>query len=174
MMPSSMSPCTQGGEIHPRDFRFLSGASRGVRLACLAMFVTNGTKGWEHATMSGMSASDAAPLPRLGEVFFDVRGSSRSMRLSWYSDTGVAVFSIWQGGTCTGTLRLSIDDLFRMVDALQRGPRGSGLPGGDAPELTGLPGGRSSQPGEAPAPYAEFVTGQHLAPVTGEFGRLDL
>jgi hypothetical protein len=27
------------------------------------------------------------------------------MRLSWYADTGVAVFSIWQGGTCTGTFR---------------------------------------------------------------------
>jgi hypothetical protein len=71
-----------------------------------------------------MSASDAAPLPRLGEVFFDVRGSSRSMRLSWYADTGVAVFSIWQGGVCTGTFRLPIDDLPRMVETLQRGPQG--------------------------------------------------
>jgi len=69
-----------------------------------------------------MSASDAAPLPRLGEVFFDVRGNSRSMRLSWYADTGVAVFSIWQGGKCTGTFRLPIDDLPRMVEILQRGP----------------------------------------------------
>ncbi len=69
-----------------------------------------------------MSASDAAPLPRLGEVFFDVRGHSRSMRLSWYADTGVAVFSIWQGGKCTGTFRLPIDDLPRMVEILQRGP----------------------------------------------------
>src|SRR6266568_3425962 len=58
--------------------------------------------------MGSMSASDAAPLPRLGEVFFDVRGSSRSMRLSWYANTGIAVFSIWQGGTCTGTFRLAI------------------------------------------------------------------
>ena len=69
-----------------------------------------------------MSASDAAPLPRLGEVFFDVRGSSRSMRLSWYADTGIAVFSIWQGGMCTGTFRLPIEDLPRMVEILQRGP----------------------------------------------------
>ncbi len=75
--------------------------------------------------MGTMAASDAAPLPRLGEVFFDVRGSSRSMRLSWYADTGVAVFSIWQGGTCTGTFRLPIGDLPRMIDALQRGPRGA-------------------------------------------------
>src|SRR6516165_254257 len=73
--------------------------------------------------MGSMSASDAAPLPRLGEVYFDVRGESRSMRLSWYADTGVAVFSIWQGGTCTGTFRLPIADLPRMVEALQRGPQ---------------------------------------------------
>jgi hypothetical protein len=74
--------------------------------------------------MGSMSASDAAPLPRLGEVFFDVRGESRTMRLSWYADTGVAVFSIWQGGTCTGTFRLPIADLPRMVEALRRGPQG--------------------------------------------------
>ncbi len=74
--------------------------------------------------MGSMSASDAAPLPRLGEVYFDVRGESRSMRLSWYADTGVAVFSIWQGGTCTGTFRLPITDLPRMIDTLQRGPHG--------------------------------------------------
>ena len=82
--------------------------------------------------MGSMSASDAAPLPRLGEVFFDVRGDSRSMRLSWYADTGVAVFSIWQGGTCTGTFRLPMDDLARMIESLRRGPQGqrAGPPGG--------------------------------------------
>jgi hypothetical protein len=69
-----------------------------------------------------MSASGAAPLPRLGEVFFDVRGDSRSMRLSWYADTGVAVFSIWHGGRCTGTFRLPIDDLGRMIEILREGP----------------------------------------------------
>jgi hypothetical protein len=125
--------------------------------------------------MNSMSASDAAPLPRLGEVFFDVRGSSRSMRLSWYSDTGVAVFSIWQGGTCTGTFRLPIEDLPRMTEALQRGPRGAGLPATDVPSLTGLPGGRRGSSGDtSPAPFAEYATGQHIAPVTGEFRRPEL
>ena len=74
--------------------------------------------------MACMPGSDPAPLPRLGEVFFDVRGESRSMRLSWYANTGVAVFSIWQGGTCTGTFRLPIDDLTRLVDSLRRGTLG--------------------------------------------------
>jgi hypothetical protein len=135
--------------------------------------------------MGSMSASDAAPLPRLGEVFFDVRGSSRSMRLSWYSDTGVAVFSIWQGGTCTGTFRLPIEDLSRMVEALQRGPRGAGLPAADATSVTGpaglagLPGGTAARPGlpggdASVTPFPEYATGQHMAPVTGEFRRPDL
>src|ERR1700729_3190660 len=116
--------------------------------------------------MNSMSASDAAPLPRLGEVFFDVRGSSRSMRLSWYSDTGVAVFSIWQGGTCTGTFRLPIEDLSRMVEALQRGPRGAGLPGGDSTSGTGASGIGASGTGSRPAfggasvtPFPEYATG---------------
>src|SRR5215472_15053064 len=92
--------------------------------------------------MGSMSASDAAPLPRLGEVYFDVRGESRSMRLSWYADTGVAVFSIWQGGTCTGTFRLPIADLPRMIEALQRGPHGDTREAGgphDDPRATELP-----------------------------------
>jgi hypothetical protein len=69
----------------------------------------------------------ASPLPRKGEVFFDVRGSSRCMRLSWYADTGVAVFSIWQGGMCTGTFRLPIGELPRMIETLRRGPAGQDL-----------------------------------------------
>ncbi len=97
--------------------------------------------------MGCMSASDAAPLPRLGEVFFDVRGNSRSMRLSWYADTGVAVFSIWQGGTCTGTFRLPMDDLARMIEALRRGPQG-----GQRAARDGAPPSRaaaSQDPGQA-------------------------
>jgi len=99
-----------------------------------------------------MSASDAAPLPRLGEVFFDVRGSSRSMRLSWYADTGVAVFSIWQGGMCTGTFRLPIGDLPRMVEILQRGPQGAGHPA--AEHGSGYDPGRSQ----------DYPTGSMLGP----------
>src|SRR5438067_5028696 len=111
--------------------------------------------------MGSMSASDAAPLPRLGEVYFDVRGESRSMRLSWYADTGVAVFSIWQGGTCTGTFRLPIADLPRMVDSLQRGPHGRDeritgeQPASREPRLPGPPG----PPGPAGSPRPEPLDG---------------
>lgn len=74
------------------------------------------------ATIGSMSEPDAVPLPREGEVFFDVRGESRTMRLSWYADSAVAVFSIWQGNRCTGTFRLPFADLPRMAGMLQSGP----------------------------------------------------
>ena len=115
--------------------------------------------------MGSMSASDAAPLPRLGEVFFDVRGESRTMRLSWYADTGVAVFSIWQGGTCTGTFRLPIADLPRMVEALQRGPHGHDdqvtgeQPGSREPRLPAAPG----PPPPRPELDRDIGTGQTTA-----------
>src|SRR5215469_16134200 len=114
--------------------------------------------------MGSMSASDAAPLPRLGEVYFDVRGESRSMRLSWYADTGVAVFSIWQGGTCTGTFRLPIADLPRMVQALQRGPDGDS---GSADEQSAGQGRRGSPApeGQLAMPDGDIVTGQEATVV---------
>jgi hypothetical protein len=130
-----------------------------------------------------MSASDAAPLPRLGEVFFDVRGNSRSMRLSWYADTGVAVFSIWQGGRCTGTFRLPIDDLPRMIEILQRGPdqRRPRLQAADRPA-----GGYAAEAASAdaePTAYglsAEFPFDEHgpadsyeSADSAGEYGQPD-
>src|SRR5262249_42615989 len=47
--------------------------------------------------------------------------------------TGIAVFSIWQGGTCTGTFRLPMDDLPRLMDSLHRGlPDGSAAGGQEA------------------------------------------
>ena len=105
------------------------------------------------------------------------------MRLSWYADTGVAVFSIWQGGTCTGTFRVPIADLPRLVDALQRGPAGAAAPGADVPGTgarqipgtgtgadTAMAGGSGGQPsragGSVPgAPGGPLATG--AAPAAG-------
>src|ERR1700676_4092002 len=124
--------------------------------------------------MGTMSASDAAPLPRLGEVFFDVRGSSRSMRLSWYADTGVSVFSIWQGGTCTGTFRLPMEEMPRLIDALQRG-----MPGVDQPHPRGHPSYLSQLPGAPTDPRLTALPGGYVArdadftgPATGDFRAL--
>jgi hypothetical protein len=147
--------------------------------------------------MGTMSASDAAPLPRLGEVFFDVRGDSRTMRVSWYADTGVAVFSIWQGDTCTGTFRLPIPELPRMVEALTQGPPGRAesaaqtrldrgpsdllpagypgfAPGGDYPDARPGPGRDFPHQHDYGAPHAGYAaaapTGYQAGPPTARFG----
>src|SRR5215813_8966555 len=120
--------------------------------------------------MGSMSASDAAPLPRLGEVYFDVRGESRSMRLSWYADTGVAVFSIWQGGTCTGTFRLPITDLPRMVAALQRGPHGDARGPRDARGAAEQQGRTDQRGGHAREPRPEPDTGYSDPGYPGAYG----
>ena len=120
--------------------------------------------------MGSMSMSDAAPLPRLGEVFFDVRSPSRSLRISWYADTGVAVLSIWQGGTCTGSFRLPMGDLPRMIETLQRGPDGQGSPAGNYPPQ---PAGARTMPaawvpGTIPARAAR-TPGRPRPPVTDAY-----
>jgi hypothetical protein len=59
------------------------------------------------------------------------------MRVSWYADTEIAVFSIWQGGTCTGTFRLPIPELPRMIEALRKGPPGAAGRGSRSPAAPG-------------------------------------
>jgi len=106
-----------------------------------------------------MPESDAVPLPRDGEVFFDVRGAARSMRLSWYAESRVAVFSIWQGDRCTATFRLPMADLARMAETLEQGPQPwhAGHGGQGQPD-TGY------QPPPAPPGFAQ-LTGHGAAAV---------
>ena len=98
------------------------------------------------------------------------------MRLSWYADTGISVFSIWQGGTCTGTFRLPQEELHRLIDALQRGmypdprdPRGTGgfarqPPGVPTdPRLTALPGYAGVRDFGREADFTGPVTGDFRA-----------
>src|SRR6266581_3186495 len=113
--------------------------------------------------MGSMSTSDAAPLPRLGEVFFDVRSASRSLRVSWYSDTGVAVLSIWQGGTCTGSFRLPMTDLPRMIEALQRGPAGPAAPGPGRPPAARPAHAAGGEPFPGGTGSLHYLTGRPAA-----------
>lgn len=63
----------------------------------------------------------ASHLPSTGEVFLDTRGGSRALRVSWHSEAGVVVLSLWRAGTCVGTFRLPIDEVPDLVDALRQG-----------------------------------------------------
>jgi hypothetical protein len=62
-----------------------------------------------------------SPLPSTGEVFLDDRGDSRALRVSWHSEAGVVVLSLWREGTCAGTFRLAIDDVPELIGLLRRG-----------------------------------------------------
>ena len=58
------------------------------------------------------------PMPKAGDVFIDVRGDDRTMRISRYDDQGVVVVSIWAERVCRASFRLPLEDVPRMLAAL--------------------------------------------------------
>ena len=56
-----------------------------------------------------------------GEVFFDAARPDHSMKLTWHGEDAMVVLSLWTGNRCTGTLRLPVEDVPRMVNALVTG-----------------------------------------------------
>ena len=67
----------------------------------------------------------ASPLPATGEVFLDARGTGRVLRVSWHTEAGLVVLSLWKGGTCAGSFRLDIEDVPDLVDVLRAGLQGA-------------------------------------------------
>ena len=57
-------------------------------------------------------------MPTVGDVFLDVRGDDRTMRVSYHQDRGVVVVSLWAGAACRGSFRLAADDAGRLVALL--------------------------------------------------------
>jgi hypothetical protein len=62
---------------------------------------------------------EVRPLPSPGEVFTDVRGDERTMRVSYHSDRDVVVVSLWYEGLCRASFRLAAGDVDRFTDALR-------------------------------------------------------
>ena len=58
------------------------------------------------------------PLPRLGDVFADVRDNGRTMRISCHKDRGAVVVSMWRDTLCRGSFRLAADDMDRFISTL--------------------------------------------------------
>jgi hypothetical protein len=61
------------------------------------------------------------PLPAAGEAFLDARGGGRSLRVSWHTEAGIVVLSLWSGASCTGSFRLPAEDVPQLVEALREG-----------------------------------------------------
>lgn len=60
-------------------------------------------------------------LPRTGEVYLDARASDRALRVTWHSEAGLVVLSLWRGNVCSGSFRLAIEEVPDLIDVLRAG-----------------------------------------------------
>jgi len=65
--------------------------------------------------------SAARPLPTVGSIFLDSRGSERALRVSWHSEADLVVLSIWRDNVCSASFRLSIEEVPELIDMLRTG-----------------------------------------------------
>jgi hypothetical protein len=65
--------------------------------------------------------SAARPLPELGSIFLDARGSERALRVSWHSEADLVVLSLWRDNLCTASFRLSIEEVPQLIEMLRAG-----------------------------------------------------
>ncbi|MDQ3615374.1 MAG: hypothetical protein M3393_01850 [Actinomycetota bacterium] len=63
----------------------------------------------------------ASHLPAVGDVFLDARGDSRALRVSWHTEAGLVVLSLWRDANCAATFRLSIEEVPDLIALLRVG-----------------------------------------------------
>ena len=56
-----------------------------------------------------------------GTIFLDSRGSDRAMKVTWHREAGLVVLSLWRGNVCTGSFRLTVDEVPELVALLRAG-----------------------------------------------------
>ena len=59
------------------------------------------------------------PVPRIGDLFIDARGDTRTMRVSLHPERDIAVLSLWAGNTCRASFQLTLTDAARLSDLLR-------------------------------------------------------
>ena len=91
------------------------------------------------------------PVPRLGDVVVGRDGVGRVLRVSAHPNSGRVVLSIWQEGTCLGTVRLAAEDVGHLVAVLTG--LGAVLDPGLAPGLP--PGSSQAVPQGIPQAYPQ-------------------
>ena len=57
-------------------------------------------------------------MPAFGDLFTDVRGGDRRMRVSYHGDRGVVVVSLWAGEVCRGSFRMAAEDVRGLISIL--------------------------------------------------------
>jgi hypothetical protein len=61
------------------------------------------------------------PLPELGSIYLDARSDERALRVSWHTDDGLVVLSLWRENVCAASFRLSIDEVPALIELLRAG-----------------------------------------------------
>ena len=59
-------------------------------------------------------------MPAVGDLFTDMRGGGRRMRVSYRDGPGTVVVSLWEDTVCRGTFQLAAGDLTRLVALLSQ------------------------------------------------------
>lgn len=54
-------------------------------------------------------------------MFLDARGGDRALRVSWHTEAGLVVLSLWHGNVCSGSFRLSVDEVPELIAMLRAG-----------------------------------------------------
>ena len=61
------------------------------------------------------------PLPELGSIYLDARGTERALRVTWHHESGLVVLSLWRENVCAGSFRLAIDEVPALIELLRAG-----------------------------------------------------
>jgi hypothetical protein len=61
---------------------------------------------------------EVLPMPTIGDLFTDVRGGDRTMRVSYHGDRDVIVVSLWVGTWCRGSFRMAAGDVSKLISTL--------------------------------------------------------
>jgi hypothetical protein len=107
-------------------------------------------------------------MPRLGDVFADVRDDGRVLRVSFHGERGTVVVSLWHDTLCRGSFQLRADELDRLISTLTAmrlaTPATADDPGGATPAGVNR-AATAPEPGESPLEQTGDITG------TAGFGR---
>ena len=57
-------------------------------------------------------------MPSFSDLFTDLRGEDRTMRVSYHPDRGAVVVSLWNGTLCRGSFRMPLDDVRKLMSLL--------------------------------------------------------
>lgn len=60
-------------------------------------------------------------FPPHGDVFVGRDVPDKALRVSWHPESDRLVVSVWRADQCTGTVRLTVSDVSRLISTLADG-----------------------------------------------------